>query len=198
MLSQPDNPTAGPYLQEVEAVSRALSIVVRGFDVRWVEELPRAFAGIVEWQADGVITHADALLFSQRARVVELSLDSGLAAVPRRRNSRRRVGCCPTVRACPICFGAPHHTSTRYLREKPADLPVEQPTKFELVINLKTAKALGLDMPPTLLAARRRGDRVKRARVHHAARRRGGGVAARGAGAAGGDAGDWASQQHDT
>ena len=100
MLAQPDNTTARAYLQDTEIVSRALGIDTRTFEVRTADDLPRAFAAMVEWRADGVITLADALLFSQRERVVALALNNKL----RRRASRGRVS---AGRRSPLLWSEP-------------------------------------------------------------------------------------------
>ena len=79
VLVQPANLTARPNMQESERVAAALGVAVRMFEVRSVDDLPPAFASMVEWKADGVSTVNDALLFSQRERVVRLALDNRLA-----------------------------------------------------------------------------------------------------------------------
>jgi putative ABC transport system substrate-binding protein len=66
VLAQPDNLTARPNMQEVEQVAAALDVTVHTFEVRRVDDLPRAFDAMVEWKADGVNTLSDAMLFSQR------------------------------------------------------------------------------------------------------------------------------------
>jgi putative ABC transport system substrate-binding protein len=145
VLSQPDNPTARPYLQEVETVSRALGLSVRAFDVRSVDDLPRAFAAMIEWQANGLITHADALLFSQRVRVVRLALDSGLAGVHPEAEFPEAGGLLSYGPSLPDLFRRAASYVDKILKgTKPAELPVEQPTKLELVVNLKAARTLGL------------------------------------------------------
>jgi putative ABC transport system substrate-binding protein len=148
---------ANPYkphdLREVEAVSRGLGVTIHTFPVNGPADFDDAFKAAVEAHVDGVLTLEDPFTIAHRNRIVGLALQHRLPAVyavrpfvdagglmsygPDRADQNRR---------------AASYVDTILKGAKPADLPVEQPTKFQLVINLKTAKALGLTIPPTLIA----------------------------------------------
>jgi putative ABC transport system substrate-binding protein len=120
--------------------------------------LDRAFERAVQSRADAIAVLGDPLTFTQRARIVDLAAKHQLPAMYLFRETVEAGGL--------MAYGASLHDLGRraasYVDKilkgvKPADLPVEQPTRFELVINAKTAKALGLSIPPSLLA---RADQV--------------------------------------
>ena len=153
---------ANPYkafdLKEIQTVADALKVAVHPVPVRSPDEFARAFEAAIRSGINGLITLEDPFTITHGARIVELALRHKLAAVH---------GVNPFVRAGGLMVYGPDRADQnrraasyvdRILRgAKPAKLPVEQPTKFELVINMKTAKALGITIPQSVLV---RADRV--------------------------------------
>ena len=184
-------------MRDLEEAGRAIGRQILMVNAANEREFHAAFAKVVQAGAGGLLIGASPFLLSQRRQLVALA---GRHALPTMYNQREFVEVGGLISYGPSQSDAYRRAGVyvgRILKgENAGDLPVELATKFELVINLETAKALGLDIPPTAARPRRRGDRMRAARVHHAARRRGGGVAARGARAAAGDAGDRVPQPH--
>ena len=103
-------------------------------------------------RAGGLTVLAGAIFFNQRTRIVELAAQSRLPAIYSGKEYAEAGGLMAYGISVPAVFSRAATYVDKILKgAKPADLPVEQPMKFELVINLKTAKALGLTLPPTLL-----------------------------------------------
>ena len=111
-------------------------------------------------RADGVLTLTSAILRSQRAQLAELAVKNRIPAIYNDSQFVEAGGLIFYGVSFPIWTGAPRAYVDKILKgAKPGDLPIEQPTKFELVINLKVAKQIGLTIPPNVLA---RADRVIR------------------------------------
>ena len=145
VLVKPNNLTAGPHLQDVERASRVLGLSTRAFAARSLDDLPRAFAAMVEWQANGVITLNDAFFFSQRERVVALTLGNKLAAVHPEAEFVEAGGLLSYGPNLSDLFRRGAFYVDKILKgTNPAEIPIEQPSKFDLVVNLKTARTLGL------------------------------------------------------
>ncbi len=133
--------------------ARTLGLTIIPVEVRGVDTLEQAFATMTKERAQAFVVQGDSVLHEYRGRIAEMALRNRLpsAAVARQ---LAEAGFLLSYGAdlLDLYRRAAGFVDKIFKGAKPADLPAEQPTKFELVINLKTAKALGLDVPPTLLA----------------------------------------------
>jgi putative ABC transport system substrate-binding protein len=153
VLWDPSYAPAVAEFKQVEAAAQFLKLELFPAEVRRTDVLEPAFRAIVEHQAGALIVFGVTIFFQNLQRVVDLSAKARLPAVFYRREFVD-AGC---LMSYAPNFPDNIRRAATYVDKilkgaKPADLPVEQPTKFELVVNLKTAKALGLAIPPTILA----------------------------------------------
>ena len=145
VLINPDNPTTNPYLRETERAAGVLSLAMRTFDARRVDDLPAAFAAMAEWRAEGVTTLSDAIFYSRRDRIVALTQENKLAGVHPESAFVEVGGLLSYGASLSDLFQRAGSYAGRILKgTRPSDLPVEQPSKFEIVVNLKTARFLGM------------------------------------------------------
>ena len=158
LLWYPGSKDGERSLHETEAASRSLGVEVQPVAVRDSGELQAAFATIREQQGDGLITVPSTMLSDNRALIANLAERNRLPGSFPEREFVDAGGLMSYGASLSDQFQRAATYVDKILKgAKPGDLPVEQPTKFELVINLKTAKALGLTIPPALLA---RADQV--------------------------------------
>lgn len=148
----PSNEGARTSLPAIETATRALGIQVESIAASDIEELDRRLSSAVRGSAAAMLTLADAFLWSQRGRIISLATRYRLPAMYPEREFALDGGLMAYGSSVPENFRRAAGYVDRILKgTRPADLPVEQPTKFDLVINLRTAKTLGLTIPPSLL-----------------------------------------------
>jgi putative ABC transport system substrate-binding protein len=152
-LGNVGNPQVAVEIGEVQAAARTLGLdVVTSSEVRKAEDIVPAFEAF-KGRADALFVVVDPLISNNRLPIATLALGGRLATMHGLRGMVEVGGLMCYAANFPDLFRRTAGLVDKILRGvKPAEIPVEQPTKFDLVINLKTAKALGLDVPPTLLA----------------------------------------------
>jgi putative ABC transport system substrate-binding protein len=160
LLWNPNNPTSAQDWKESLVATRELGLQLHSMEVKTAETLQRAFKAATKAGANGIAATLDGQINSAQRRIADLAMKNGLPAIYPRGDFVRSGGL--------MSYGPDEIEPYRRVAvmvdkilkgTKPADIPVEQPTKFELVINLKSAKQIGLTVPPNLLA---RSDRVIR------------------------------------
>ncbi len=153
VLSNPTIPSQALELREAKVAAGSLKVQLQLLEARAPADFAGAFSAMTKERAGGVIILTSSMFYAERARIAELAAQSRVPAIYGVKEFAETGGL--------MAYGINIHESFRraatYVDKilkgaKPGDLPVEQPTKFELVINLTTAKALGLTIPQSLLA----------------------------------------------
>jgi putative ABC transport system substrate-binding protein len=153
------SPTGGREVKEILPVAaRALGLTLQPREIRAADDFEKVFAALNKQRPDGLYVPSGALMGANQKRTISFALESRLPAMYSNKNAVDAGGLMSYSADPTDSFRRVAYYVDRILKgAKPADLPVEQPMKFELVINLKTAKQIGLTIPPNLLA---RADKV--------------------------------------
>jgi len=153
VLWNPANPAVAIFLKQTQIAAEALRLTPQPVvGVRRVDDFEHAFATIASAHPHALVVIVDRLLLAHRKRIVDFAANRRLPAMYGYRDYVDAGGLMSYAPSNIELFrGAAVYIDQILKGAKPADLPVEQPTKFELVINLKTAKALGLTIPPSIL-----------------------------------------------
>ena len=146
-------PDAASRVSEVQAVARTLGLQLVVLNARTASDIDRAFASLVRDRASALVVGAGGFLVSRRNQIITLAARHAIPVIYGFREYSADGGLVSYGNDIPDAFRRAGVYTGRILKgDKPADLPIERTTKFELVINLKTAKALGLNVPRSLIA----------------------------------------------
>jgi putative ABC transport system substrate-binding protein len=153
VMSNAANPQSQTELRETQSAARSLELRLHSAPISADTSVENAFDKIKKEPVQGLIVVTDAILYSQRSQILDLAARSRLPAMYPYREFPEAGGLASYAPNVRDLFRRAASYVDRILKgANPGDLPVEQPTKFELVINLKTVKSLGLDVPPGVLA----------------------------------------------
>ncbi len=160
VLLNPANPTNPLQLKEIQVIAPALGVTLLPLEAKGPDDIDRAFTAIRKERAGALIIFGDPMLETHRTRITELAVKSRLPAIYGSGGYVDAGG----LMSYGTNFDDLYRRAATYVDKilkgtKPADLPVEQPIKFEMIINLKAAKQIGLTIPPNVLA---RADKVIR------------------------------------
>jgi putative ABC transport system substrate-binding protein len=160
VMFNPDNPAATGELRAIEAAASSIGVKMAPAGVRNVSEIVREIAGLARETNGGLIVMPTVFNLAHRAIIVAAAAEHRVPAIAGFRSFAEAGGLMAYGVDVVDLYRRSASYVDRILRgERPGDLPIQAPTKFELIVNLKTAKALGLDIPPTA-RPRRRGDRM--------------------------------------